>query len=223
MYLSGVRNGKETLAGTSGAPDALNGSTGTAEASAKFNGAPQASNGIATNSTGGAHSREDIPIAIVGMALRLPGGIGTTEDLWETFINKKDQRQRVPADRWNTDAFYSKTKQHGSTATQHGYFLDGKDLQGFDTSFFSMTRNELEKMDPQHCLLLQVTRECLENAGEVDWRGKDIGCYVGTFGEDWLDLRAKDNQAVGMYGVTGAADFVMANRISYEYDFQGPR
>jgi acyl transferase domain-containing protein len=217
MHSSDVEAARTAFGDMKETPNGANG------ASAKSNGTPQESYGTATGSTSGAQALEEIPIAIVGMALRLPGGIGTAEDLWDTLINKKDQRRRVPADRWNVDAFYSKSNQRGSTTTQHGYFLDDKDLQGFDSSFFSITRNELEKMDPQHRLLLEVTRECLENAGEVDWRGKDIGCYVGTFGEDWLDLRAKDNQAVGMYGVTGTADFVLANRISYEYDLQGPR
>ncbi|KAJ4255263.1 hypothetical protein NW757_004776 [Fusarium falciforme] len=179
-------------------------------------------NGSAKTASNGVHSHEDVPIAIVGMGLRLPGGIGTEEDLWDTLINKKDQRQRVPADRWNVDAFYSKTNKRGTVKTEHGYFLADEDLQQFDTSFFSITRNELEKLDPQHRLLLEVTRECLENAGELDWRGKDIGCYVGVFGEDWLDLHAKDSQDFGIYRITGAGDFVLANRISYEYDLKGP-
>lgn len=194
----------------------FNGTNGLSHTSNGINGLPQpASNGT--------HPQGDIPIAIVGMGLRLPGGIGTEEDLWDTLVNKKDQRQRVPADRWNVDAFYSKTNQRGSVKTEHGYFLDDNDLRQFDTSFFSITRNELEKLDPQHRLLLEVTRECLENAGELDWRGKDIGCYVGVFGEDWLDLHAKDNQDFGIYRITGAGDFVLANRVSYEYDFKGPR
>lgn len=166
---------------------------------------------------------EQVPIAIVGMGMRLPGGIATEEELWDVLANKKDQRQRVPADRWNVDAFYSQTNQRGSVKTEHGYFLDSDELRQFDTSFFSITRNELEKLDPQHRLLLEVTRECLENAGELNWRGKNIGCYVGVFGEDWLDLHAKDSQDFGIYRITGAGDFVLANRISYEYDFKGPR
>ncbi|KAF2138887.1 uncharacterized protein K452DRAFT_276732 [Aplosporella prunicola CBS 121167] len=184
--------------------------------------ASNGTNGSSQKTSNGAHVQDDVPIAIVGMGMRLPGGIGTEEDLWDTLINKKDQRKRVPADRWNVDAFYSKSNKRGSVKTEYGYFLDDNDLRQFDTSFFSITRNELEKLDPQHRLLLEVTRECLENAGELDWRGKDIGCYIGVFGEDWLDLHAKDTQDFGVYRITGAGDFVLANRVSYEYDFKGP-
>lgn len=78
-------------------------------------------------------------------------------------------------------------------------------------------------MDPQQRMFLEVTRECLENAGEIAWRGKAIGCYVGVFGEDWLDSSAKDTQMSGLYRTNGTADFAIANRVSYEFDFRGPR
>ena len=65
-------------------------------------------------------------------------------------------------------------------------------LQHLDASFFSMNKTELEKLDPQQRLLLEVVWECMENGGQVGWRGKKIGCYVGVFGEDWLDMAAKD-------------------------------
>lgn len=68
-------------------------------------------------------------------------------------------------------------------------------------------------------------RECFENAGEVRWRGrKDIGCYIGTWGEDWKELHTKDTQsAEDGYSVTGIMDFQFSNKISHEYDLQGPR
>lgn len=36
-------------------------------------------------------------------------------------------------------------------------------------------------------------------------------------------MHAKDTQDSGMYRITGYGDFLLANRISYEYDFRGPR
>jgi acyl transferase domain-containing protein len=72
-------------------------------------------------------------------------------------------------------------------------------------------------------MLLEVTRECLEDAGEVNYRGQLIGCYVGTFGDDWLLMSAKDSHQSDGYSVTGHLDLMIANRVSYEYDFRGPR
>lgn len=194
----------------------------TATANGQLNGTNR-TNGSSAATSNGTHIPNDIPIAIVGMAFRLPGGIRSEEALWDTLVNKKDQRQRVPADRWNVDAFHSNINKRGSVKTKYGYFLDDSDIRQFDTSFFSMTRNELERLDPSHRLLLEVTREAFESAGETDWRGKKIGCYVGVFGDDWQDLHNKDTQDFGMYRIMGSGDFVLANRVSYEYDLKGPR
>ena len=162
------------------------------------------------------------PVAIVGMAMRLPGGVHNAEDFWDLLINKRDGRCRVPSDRYNVNAFYGPGKP-GHVNSQHGYFLDHLDLAHIDASFWSMSKQEAKLMDPQQRLLLGVVYECLENAGAKDWRGKNIGCYVGCFGEDWLDMDAKDTANSHMYRLTGYSEPFIANRISYEFDFKGPR
>ncbi|KAI0889325.1 fatty acid synthase S-acetyltransferase [Annulohypoxylon maeteangense] len=164
-----------------------------------------------------------MPIAICGMALRLPGGLTTPQELWEFILAKGDARSKVPQSRYNLSAFYSPTGKPGTVYTEHGYFLDDSvDLGALDTSFFTMPRTEVERADPQQRLLLEVARECFEDAGVTDWRGKTIGCYVGNFGEDWLEMFAKENQQWGMHRVVGTGDFVLSNRISYEMDLRGP-
>ncbi len=163
------------------------------------------------------------PIAILGMGMRLPGGVNGGNDFWDLLVNKKDGRGVVPKDRYNIDAFYSANGGPGTVKTKHGYFLEHVDLQHLDTSFFSMNKSEAENLDPQQRLLLEVIWECMENGGQVGWRGKNIGCYVGVFGEDWLDMAAKDTQHVGMYRITGSGDFAISNRVSYEYNLKGPR
>ena len=163
------------------------------------------------------------PIAIVGMGMRLPGGVNGGSDFWDLLVNKKNGRCVIPSDRYNVDAFYSSSGKPGTVKTQHGYFLEDADLQDLDASFFSMNKKEVEQLDPQQRMLLEVVWECMENGGQVGWRGKNIGCYIGVFGEDWLDLAAKDTQNHGMYRITGSGDFAIANRISYEYNLKGPR
>ena len=163
------------------------------------------------------------PIAIVGMAMRLPGRVHNAEGFWDMLVNKSSGLCRVPQDRYNIDGFYSAVQKPGTLQTTTGYYLEDINLQHLDTSFFSISKKELERLDPQQRQLLEVAWECMENAGATNWRGKNIGCYVGVFGEDWLDLNAKDTQHTGGYRVTGYGDFVLGNRISYEYNLQGPR
>jgi acyl transferase domain-containing protein len=59
--------------------------------------------------------------------------------------------------------------------------------------------------------------------GQRNWRGKNIGCFVGVFGEDWLEMSTKDVQVIDTLHAMSTRDFVLANRLSYEYDLQGPR
>ncbi|RYP44832.1 hypothetical protein DL768_008731 [Monosporascus sp. mg162] len=161
-------------------------------------------------------NRLPMPIAICGMAMRLPGGVSTDTDFWRLLIEKKDARCKVPYDRYNVDGFKSKGR------PTHGYFLDHIDLAQFDAACFSMTRSEVEKMDPQHRILLELVREAFESAGETNWRGTKTGVYIGSFGEDWLELQTRDPQESTKNRVTGYGDYLLANRISYEYDLKGP-
>ncbi|KAI0193448.1 fatty acid synthase S-acetyltransferase [Astrocystis sublimbata] len=164
-----------------------------------------------------------MPIAICGMALRLPGGLSTPQQLWEFLLNKGDARGRVPESRYNVSAFHSTSGKPGSVATEYGYFLDESvDLGALDTSFFTMPKTEVQRADPQQRMLFEVARECFDDSGVTNWRGKTIGCYVGSFGEDWVDMFAKDDQPWGLYRVTGYGDFALSNRLSYEMDLQGP-
>ncbi|KAH7083527.1 putative polyketide synthase [Paraphoma chrysanthemicola] len=184
-----------------------------------------ASNGHVNNfhASNGLRFDAAMPIAICGMALRLPGGLASPQDLWNFLLAKGDARGRVPMSRYNVSAFHSTDGKPGSVATEYGYFLDDSvDLGALDTSFFSMTRSEVERADPQQRLLLEVARECFEDAGVTNWRGKTIGCYVGSFGEDWIELFAKETHQYGIHRVVGVGDFALSNRLSYEMDLQGP-
>lgn len=160
------------------------------------------------------------PIAIVGMGMRLPGGVHDGQRFWDFLLNKEDGLCDIPSDRYNVEAFYGEGKP-GTVRTKRGYFLR-EDVGLMDNSFFSISKVEASKLDPQQRLLLEVVWECMENGGQINWRGKNIGCFVGAFGEDWLELLSKDVQNNDRYRVMSAEDFAIANRISYEYDLGGP-
>jgi acyl transferase domain-containing protein len=155
------------------------------------------------------------------MALRLPGGAKSPDQLWDFLMEKKNGVCVVPETRYNIESFYSTTRPH-TVKTQRGYFLQD-DPARFDAGFFGINGYEASRMDPQQRQLLEVVWECLESAGETNWRGKRIGCYVGVYGEDWLDLASKDPQDTDRYHIIATGQFALANRLSFEYDFQGPR
>ncbi|RYP70869.1 hypothetical protein DL769_004844 [Monosporascus sp. CRB-8-3] len=163
------------------------------------------------------------PIAICGMACRLPGRIHTPQELWDFLMSKGDARTLVPETRYNISGYYSNSKKPGTTVSQYGYFLDSTvDLGALDTSFFPMARKEAERLDPQQRILLEVARESLDDAGEVGWKGESVGVYVGNFGNDWYDMAQADTQNDRIYDVSTTHDFTLSNRVSYEMDLRGP-
>ncbi|THC94268.1 hypothetical protein EYZ11_006241 [Aspergillus tanneri] len=162
-------------------------------------------------------------IAIVGMGVRLPGGVSSPEDFWKLMIDRRCASGPVPGSRYNIDAFYGVPGEDTqSVVSRNGYFLDDEYLGKADSSFFQTNRYEHGAQDPQQMLLLEVVWECMESAGQVNWRGTEIGSFVGTFGEDWLDLTAKDTQNLNPLHVIGTGDYAVANRVSFEYDLKGP-
>ena len=164
------------------------------------------------------------PMAICGMGMRLPGGIRDAEGYWDLLYNRRSGRCKVPKDRYNIDAWYGPGK-IGHVTSKYGYFLSDINFGNADASFWSMTKKEIESMDPQQRLTLEVVYECLQNAGQKpkELRGRKIGVYLGTFDGDWLELDGRDPQHYHMYRLTGYGDYMSANRVNYEFGFMGPR
>ncbi|OLN96884.1 Lovastatin diketide synthase LovF 4 [Colletotrichum chlorophyti] len=163
------------------------------------------------------------PIAICGIGLRLPGGINTTTSLYDFLISRKDAKAKPNQPRYNSHNLdFTASGKSGSLPAEEGYWLSHDDVTKFDPSLFLMNPKEMSKLDPQQRLLLQVVWEALENAGEIGWQGQKIGCYVGSFGDDWREMHAVDTQDDGMYRLTGYMDFAQANRISHVFDLTGP-
>ncbi|KAM7216063.1 Acyl transferase domain containing protein [Rhypophila decipiens] len=181
---------------------------------------PCLSNG--PNSVSGETCRTPIPLAICGMAMRLPGNIKTGDEFWDFLVNKRDARAPIPPDRRDATCAPNAGDQEAAHWTTHGYMLDNSEISTFDGSLFSMTRSEVERTDPQQRLLLELARECFENAGETAWRGKQMAVYIGSFDDDWNEMQSKDTQEVHLYSVLGSSDCFLSNRISYEYNLTGP-
>ncbi|MDT5309403.1 MAG: phthiocerol/phenolphthiocerol synthesis type-I polyketide synthase, partial [Mycobacterium sp.] len=47
------------------------------------------------------------PIAVVGMGCRFPGGVNNPSQYWQLLQDGRSGIVRVPAERWDADAFYS--------------------------------------------------------------------------------------------------------------------
>jgi len=168
------------------------------------------------------------PIAVVGMACRLPGGVNTPDDYWQLLSEGRSGVIRVPEDRWDADAYY--TDDHtrpGTISNREGGFLTSWQPDQFDAEFFGISPREAIGMDPQQRLLLEVAWEALENAGITPKavRNSQTGIYVGLTTSDyyWLStaggVRPEDFDP---YLVFGSASNFAAGRLSYFLGTHGP-
>ncbi|CAI7598432.1 unnamed protein product [Penicillium palitans] len=212
---------------TNGHSNGTNGKNGTNAEHTNGHDTIEQANGH-SNGTSGSSDRKPTnasfePVAICGMACRLPGGIRSPKNLWKFLVEGRDGRGLVPKTRFNMDAYYSATKKPATSITKHGYFLDESvDLGALDTSFFSMTKTEVEWLDPQQRIMLEVARESVDDAGESNTNGSNVGVYVGSFGQDWYDILAREALQQNSYTIVASHDFMLAERISHEMDLKGP-
>src|SRR5262249_35587064 len=165
------------------------------------------------------------PIAIIGMSCRFPGGAENPEAFWQLLRDGQDAITEIPSDRWPTAMYYDPTPDTpGKMYTRWGGFLSQVDQ--FDPQFFGISPREAASIDPQHRLLLEVSWEALEHAGQVPDRlgGSQTGVYVGITSNDYarLLMQAGNLDHIDAYFVTGNALNAIAGRLSYILGLQGP-
>ncbi|SPB51839.1 DHHC palmitoyltransferase family protein [Aspergillus niger] len=163
------------------------------------------------------------PIAIIGTGCRFPGSASSPTRLWDLLLHPRNVASKAPSDRFNHDAFYHPDEHHGTGNSPESYFLT-EDPRAFDAPFFNISRTEAESMDPQQRLLLEVVHESLETAGLPleSLRGSDTGVFCGLMSTDYANLISRDWDEVPMYTPSGTAASMLANRISFFFDWHGP-
>ena len=127
-------------------------------------------------------------------------------------------RSKVPLSRFNIDGFHPI-----DISSQFGFFLE-EDVRQFDNTFFGINSLEAAHMDPQQRKLLELVFECFENANYTlqNLAGKNVGCFVGNFTNDFQMMQSKDPEFFSRYTATGFGPSLMANRISHIFDLHGP-
>ena len=160
------------------------------------------------------------PIAITGVSGFFPG----CEDaaaFWRHLDRDESLITEIPRDRFDWAA-YPELASGREGARQAGWGGFIPDIASFDPGAFKILPLEAEEMDPRQRLLLMSTWRTLEDAS-IDPRSltkSNTGVFVACEGNEYgvLMSRAGFRPKMGF----GQANSMVANRISYQFDFAGP-
>ena len=167
-------------------------------------------------STGRMCHSPTMPVAVIGVGLRLPGDITTLDGLAELLLGTRGVVGAPPAAR----------ARDGVPLTVPGAYLDA--IDGFDAELFGIGGAEAQSMDPQQRLLLHAAWHALEDAGLAASSGAvreaRVGVFVGQGHHDYssLPLRLGHPEWVRAFHATGISMSAAAGRIAHVLGLRGP-
>uniref|UniRef100_UPI003FD75A41 type I polyketide synthase n=1 Tax=Streptomyces luteireticuli TaxID=173858 RepID=UPI003FD75A41 len=157
------------------------------------------------------------PIAVIGIACRLPGA-ENPDEFWQLLEKGMSAVTSIPADRWPRPSGAESAAIPGK-----GAFL--RQVDEFDAAFFGISPREAAAMDPQQRLVLELGWEALEDAGLTTARlaRRRTGVFVGAINDDYAALLHRHgHEAVTHHTLTGLTRGMIANRLSYLLGAHGP-
>ncbi|KAJ3928286.1 MAG: polyketide synthase [Lentinula lateritia] len=161
------------------------------------------------------------PIAIVGMAVNMPGSSNISK-LWEVLEKGLNTLDEIPEHRFSIRDYEGTKNPNRQMKARTGNFIQGADE--FDNRFFKISPREAKSMDPQQRVLLHTAYKALEDSGYVPGttsssQADTFGCYIGAATHDYVQNLRGD---IDVYYSTGTLCSYLSGRISYTMGWSGP-
>ena len=172
------------------------------------------------------HSSSDpkMPIAIVGIGCRFPGGVVDADGFWRLLAAGVDAISEIPANRFDIAQYYDASPATpGKVMSKWGGFIEQR-LEEFDADFFGLSRASAERLDPQQRLLLETAWEALEDAGQdaLALRGSQTGVFIGQWLSDFEHRLFAGFEHVDFAMTLGSGRYAAPGRVSYSLGLRGP-
>ncbi|XP_048759235.2 fatty acid synthase-like [Ostrea edulis] len=150
-------------------------------------------------------------LVISGVSCRLPESENMEE--FEQHLMNGDDMVSEDNRRWQP-GLYGLPKRSGKLKT----------LNKFDATFFGVNPKQANRMDPQLRMLLEVTYEAIVDSGTdpSSIRDSKTGVFIGASASEAHEAWTMDPQKTVGYTLTGCSRSMIANRLSYFFDFKGP-
>jgi thioester reductase-like protein len=164
------------------------------------------------------------PIAVVGMACRVPGA-DTVDRFWRNMRDGVESISRFSAEELIAAGVDAGTVAEPDYVPAAGV-VDGADR--FDAAFFGYNPREAEIMDPQQRLLCEVAWAALEDSAHDPARFAGTGgVFAGTFMNKYLlanlstNARFQRSPMAPLARTFNDKDF-LATRLAFLFDLHGP-
>jgi acyl transferase domain-containing protein/NADP-dependent 3-hydroxy acid dehydrogenase YdfG/acyl carrier protein len=163
------------------------------------------------------------PIAVVGIAARMPGA----RDADQFWANLRDTRDCITTlgDDDLVAAGVPVARLADPAYVKAAGLMPGVDE--FDAGYFRMSPREAEICDPQLRIMLETTYEVVQDAGySPETLGRDVAVFAASGPTRYLDVNLLANPKyagaldMGM-SVLNTVDY-LATLVSYKFDFRGP-
>jgi amino acid adenylation domain-containing protein len=158
------------------------------------------------------------PIAIIGMACRVPGA-EDVDAFWSLLAEGREGLRDLDDEQLRTAGVSAEERGDRRYVRRAGVLTDA---DCFDAEFFGYTPAEAALTDPQQRLLLECAWQAMEHAGVAPLSAARVGVYMSLAGNQYGSRRASPTQTHDFQSLIASDKDYAATRIAFKLDLRGP-